>query len=362
MSEQHFFEKNYSLTEWFEQIESYDVATLRQEDNTKRDRLSTLNQVIGLPFDKPYNFTAIEVDLSNPEFQNFVQQHGDELCAIRLVPLDPTLPKLRIRGKSIRESVDWFNEQTLEKEKYKVEFVPHADSFYASIFVVNEHGVFGELVQGPHSILTQGNSGDEDRLYFSFDFTNWNFVGGNEALQNHAREITEYLVIERKETQQELTEKLNATFAHNYLCGYFETSYDPERGVWFIDYNRILGKDYQLLVPLAQSQESFVLQGQIGNTGKVQGTVRIVAPKDIATTSLTSSDILVCDVTDPSYLPLMKQAGGFITNRGGILSHAAIVARELGKPCIVGTKDATEKLQNGDRILLDAVQGTVNRI
>lgn len=364
MNQQHFFEKNYSLTEWFEQIENYDVSSLRQEDNDKRERLKVLSEVIGLPTDKPYQFLATEVDESRPDFQTFLQKHGDELCAIRLMPFDPSLPKLRIRGESIRDSVEWFKKQDIERERYKVDFVPHCnDTIYSTIFVVNEYGIFGELVCGAHSLLSQGNYTDENKFFFSFDFTSWTFSKEDHLLVDHITKVAEYLCVKETAKQNSLKENLQAIFSHNYLHGYFETTYSKEYGVWFIDYNRILGKNYQLFVPKQEeNMPDVVLKGQIGNPGIAQGQVRIVSPEEIPSTTLTSSEILICDVTDPSYLPLMKQAAGFITNRGGILSHAAIVAREMGKPCLVGTKNATEQLKNGESILLDANKGIVQKI
>ncbi|HEX5448000.1 MAG TPA: PEP-utilizing enzyme, partial [Candidatus Saccharimonadales bacterium] len=64
-------------------------------------------------------------------------------------------------------------------------------------------------------------------------------------------------------------------------------------------------------------------------------------------------------VTTPDYVPLMKKASAIVTDQGGILSHAAIVARELGVPCIVGTADATKVLKNGQKVLVDADNGVV---
>ena len=55
----------------------------------------------------------------------------------------------------------------------------------------------------------------------------------------------------------------------------------------------------------------------------------------------------------------MQKASAIVTDQGGILSHAAIVSRELKKPCIVGSSDATKKLKNGDMVTVDADQGTV---
>ncbi|GEM_PF-2494024 len=70
-------------------------------------------------------------------------------------------------------------------------------------------------------------------------------------------------------------------------------------------------------------------------------------------------DILVANTTHPNYLPAMQKAAAFITNEGGMISHAAIVARELKKPCIVGTGNATKILVEGDFVEVDANKGVV---
>ena len=67
-------------------------------------------------------------------------------------------------------------------------------------------------------------------------------------------------------------------------------------------------------------------------------------------------------MTEPSYLPIMKKAAAFITNEGGVLCHAAIVARELQKPCIIGTKIATHVFKDGDLVEVDADSGIIKKI
>ena len=64
-------------------------------------------------------------------------------------------------------------------------------------------------------------------------------------------------------------------------------------------------------------------------------------------------------MTRPEFLPLMKKAVAFITDAGGILSHAAIMARELEKPCIIGTRIASKILKDGDLVEVDADKGIV---
>jgi pyruvate,water dikinase len=73
-------------------------------------------------------------------------------------------------------------------------------------------------------------------------------------------------------------------------------------------------------------------------------------------------EILVTDMTDPDWEPIMKRAGGIVTNRGGRTCHAAIVSRELGIPAIVGTTDATEKIKTGDEITIDCSSGEIGVI
>ena len=73
-------------------------------------------------------------------------------------------------------------------------------------------------------------------------------------------------------------------------------------------------------------------------------------------------EVLVAPMTTPDYLPAMKRATAFVTDEGGITCHAAIVARELKKPCIIGTKIATKVLKDGDLVEVDANTGTVKII
>lgn len=66
--------------------------------------------------------------------------------------------------------------------------------------------------------------------------------------------------------------------------------------------------------------------------------------------------------TSPIFVPVMKKARAIITNEGGLSSHATIVARELNKPCIVGTKIATKILRNGDYVEVDADKGIIHKL
>jgi phosphoenolpyruvate synthase/pyruvate phosphate dikinase len=100
------------------------------------------------------------------------------------------------------------------------------------------------------------------------------------------------------------------------------------------------------------------LKGQVAYKGTVTGTVKIV--KNVrAMEHVKKDDILVSPMTTPDFLPAMKLAAAFVTDEGGMMCHGAIVAREMKKPCIIGTKFATQILHDGDLVEVDANNGVV---
>lgn len=100
------------------------------------------------------------------------------------------------------------------------------------------------------------------------------------------------------------------------------------------------------------------IKGQIASPGKIIGNVKIIfGPQHI--NKINEGDILVSIATSPQILPAMIKATAFITDIGGITSHAAIVAREMKKPCIIGTKIATKVLKDGDLVEVDAEKGVI---
>jgi len=101
-----------------------------------------------------------------------------------------------------------------------------------------------------------------------------------------------------------------------------------------------------------------ILKGIPASTGVVKGKVRIILdPSD--NSKMKKGDILVTEMTNPLFVPAIQKAKAIITNIGGILSHAAIVSRELGIPCVVGTKKATKILKNNQQIKVDGEEGTI---
>lgn len=130
-----------------------------------------------------------------------------------------------------------------------------------------------------------------------------------------------------------------------------------ETGDEFIPPERI--KDfYDTYVYEEKIQETEIVNGQSAFLGKVQGIARIIHNAS-EIFNVKHGDILVAATTNPDLLPAMYRASAFVTDSGGITSHAAIVAREMKKPCVIGTKVATKIFHDGDTLEVDANNGVV---
>ncbi|MBP7807152.1 hypothetical protein KA047_01505 [Candidatus Saccharibacteria bacterium] len=354
------YKTQQSLTEWLHDIDYKDTEAMRVEDNEKRERLRAVQDVIGIPFDAPVQFEAVELRDRTKRLTSYINKHGDDLCALRLIPKSSGLPKLRMRGKTVRAALEWFDEQAVEAEKYRADYMPHANSSrWATIFVVNQHGIQGEIIEGGHYQLTQGFFESSTPTIFTYYFNSLHLSKENQAAREHLEIIIAHLHAADTKKQEILKQTLNATFEHDYLVGYFETVDTEQFGLWFVDYNRLLGEMFKDVKVVAHSpRKDVIVQGQVGCEGVVEGVVKVIESVD-EDSSIPPGSVLVCPVTTPLYVPLMKDAVAIVTDQGGILSHAAIVARELGKPCIVGTGNATKVLKDGQRVRVDTKNGSV---
>ncbi|MFC7384265.1 PEP/pyruvate-binding domain-containing protein [Sphaerisporangium rhizosphaerae] len=109
---------------------------------------------------------------------------------------------------------------------------------------------------------------------------------------------------------------------------------------------------------VAPAATAAVLSGIPGSHGTVTGAARIVrGPGDFA--RVRAGDILVCPFTDPAWTPLLRVVAGVVTETGGVLSHAAIVAREQAIPAVLGVPDAMSRLRDDTVLTIDGTAGTV---
>ena len=106
---------------------------------------------------------------------------------------------------------------------------------------------------------------------------------------------------------------------------------------------------------------SLLAQGRAIGQRIGAGAVRLVMdPSEMS--RVAAGDVLVTDMTDPDWEPIMKRAAAIVTNRGGRTCHAAIIARELGIPAIVGCGDATERLRDGEEVTVSCAEGDTGNV
>lgn len=102
-----------------------------------------------------------------------------------------------------------------------------------------------------------------------------------------------------------------------------------------------------------------LLRGLAASTGSASGRVRVLlSPKEGS--AFQPGEVLVAPMTNPDWVPTIRRAAAVVTDGGGMTCHAAIVAREMGVPCVVGARTATSVLRDGELVTVDGAQGTVN--
>ena len=145
-----------------------------------------------------------------------------------------------------------------------------------------------------------------------------------------------------------------------------EAHYDaPQDAEWAFEDGRLYLVQTRPITTLLEKAKTppggahaVLLHGLGAGPGTASGAVRVLASPDDSA-ALRPGEILVASMTSPDWVPLMRRAAAVVTDAGGMTSHAAIVSRELGIPCVVGTRDATRVLRDGMIVTVDARAGTV---
>lgn len=163
----------------------------------------------------------------------------------------------------------------------------------------------------------------------------------------HHQALVPSLVAERKEQRQEATEADAPLTVGNIPS----TMGDPIA-------LKVFGIVDEVLHPKGEKQVVERLEGFPGAAGVVEGTARLIMSFE-EFPGLQSGDILVCPATSTAWTPLFLKIAGVVTDTGGMLTHAAIAAREYGIPAVVGTWNATNSIRDGDTIRVDGNIGVV---
>jgi phosphohistidine swiveling domain-containing protein len=361
MAKMNFFKEHSSLADWYLKSDMPNSDFIIEEDGTKGIRLSLLKKLMELPVLETHYFDIEEILEDHQIFMDFKNLAGKSPFSIRATPNNLNESILRNRNFDIDYLVKWLLTQNVALSEYSIEFSPHKTNNWSTIFTISENGIIGEAIKGGLNQLTQGFSAEKENkpIFFKYDFEGWEFSKRDETINTLIKYTVNYLFIESKNTQIKLNKIINCTFHKNYLNGYFEAVITKDLSVWFIDYNRVLTNQIDLPIIPSTVGDDYLVKGQTGSKGIKVGRVVIVLENEIDSVKFQEGDILVTKNTSTKFISLIKRAGAIVTDMGGILSHAAIICRELNIPCIVGTEDSTYKLNTGDIVLVNASNGIV---
>jgi len=141
-----------------------------------------------------------------------------------------------------------------------------------------------------------------------------------------------------------------------------EWAFDPDGTLWMLQSRPITTLHDETLTTVTAAEPSepqtVLLRGLGGAPGSASGAARVLTTLADAA-NLNDGDVLVTHMTSPDWLPLLRRAAAVVTDSGGMTCHAAIVSRELGIPCVVGTGEATRRLRDGEIVTVDATRGVV---
>ena len=303
-----------------------------EADLTKWERLKKLNEIIELPIDIHTHFSAADVISLSQNVKNFFSQYKNARFSIKAEPVEECkeqLPRHRQHGITQQECVEFVRQLKPAPENYAISIWEYFDSTLSGTIVVGKEQIIVEAVEGSHSILTQGFQGNV--VQARHDFKNLNI--SDERLRPVVQQAIDAL----------RCTDCSVPITNGFVAGYFEFLH-CEKGFRFIDYNTT-----PMMSVVDVKHVDGVLNGMMASNGSCKGRVCVVHDeKDFL--KVQKGDVLVTPMTDPRFVPLLKKVVCIITDCGGVTCHAAIIARELRIPCIVGTGDATQLLKDGDMI------------
>ncbi len=168
---------------------------------------------------------------------------------------------------------------------------------------------------------------------------------------------------------QRLAQMARAIEDHYSLPQDIEWAFDANDTLWILQSRPITTIGHEATPPAATphpasatmpdlSSRTLLVRGLGASPGAASGEVRILTNHEDVS-SFRDGDILVTKMTAPDWVPVMRRAGAIVTDQGGMTCHAAIVSRELGIPCVVGTKESSVKLYDGQVVTVNATHGTV---
>lgn len=233
----------------------------------------------------------------------------------------------------------------------------------------NKNEIIIETIWGLGEYIVQGTVTPDQII---LDKSNWSIVSKNRIKQDvqllrSDHETKEAIVPKSRQNKLKINDEQAVKIAR--IGQKLHNHYGKPQDIEFaIEKNNIYVVQTRPITTIISNQKTLNSQtiistkpdlvGESASPGTATGIVIIVkSPSEI--NRVQKGQILVTSMTSPDFVPAMKKVSGIITDKGGQTSHAAIVSRELGVPCIVGTKTATKFLKEGEVITLDGTTGKI---
>jgi phosphoenolpyruvate synthase/pyruvate phosphate dikinase len=291
------------------------------------------------------NSTEIIESLLKTNYKSFMIESEEQLLKIKNNPDNKNLVDNYLKEfffmKVNYEEAPVITEKTIKEDASKANHTPNNKISNLKYNLNEEERIMVDLLKITEVIRDQRKKTNLIGTYTLFRFL-------DEAIKRKNIEINlakRIFFFEFKDLMinPKIRDKLQKRKSTSYI-------YDGKK-VHYLEYSALEEE-----IKLDKNQSS--IKGVSASRGTAKGKVKIIlGTKDFQ--KLNSKDILVTEMTRPDFLPIMKKASAIITDEGSLTCHAAIVARELGIPCIVGTKTATRLLKDGDEVEVDANKGNI---
>jgi phosphohistidine swiveling domain-containing protein len=377
-----------SIINWLAKTKEHDdvIADAIAYDNKKAERLTFLNKTIGLPINKTHVLPLSSFDINSKDLSSVIEDRGGENIqhAFRVAPMEGFANIFDIQkhyGLTFNEFSDKLKtlEIPLDKAEVRITNFRGSPLGFSAVILITKDGIIGEVVDDDLYVLTYMDSVKEGKSAVSF-FKEPNspvvVLSKNEVMVAKVNEILNKLSTNGKDA--ELNEAGYET-SDGYVIGYYEYVEGKNGDSAFTDMNtKRISNNISVKDAILQFKRKVEGGDEVGvdvggsTTGRDQSRIQglVVYKKDLKVegrvclfrddlVELPENVIFVSPMTTVDHLPFMKKALAVVTDFGGLMSHPAIISRELQIPTVVGTRNASKVLKEGDMIVIDMESGVI---
>jgi len=333
-------------------------------DKGKTARLAKLKELINFPGNEALYIPGDEFTLDNTS----IKKLGFKKYCFRIAPRQKFAGKFEVikkYGLTVKQILNFLRKFNQPPHLYEIRVTRYTDSVkFSAIILVNRTGIVGEAVRGELYHLTYARPLSKGQKIVSFflDTKSKSFLFNSKDLyiKHHIKNILGHLLVKNKNAHKKLVEA-GFKLVNNYIAGYYEYVGGDKDGVFTDMNNKEITTNLKIKTNFITTwlNPKSVLSGTPiqSQKGIIIGKAQWVGDNNIET--FIKGNILVCERTTADYLPAMKKAKAIITCNGGIMSHAAIIARELKIPGITAVVQAKQRIHTGNILTLNLKTGQV---